>query len=207
MASSARDWFGPRTALLSGSTVDPEDDAGLAARAASDRDAFARLYDRYVEAVYRYCYRRLGHREAAEDATSLVFTRALAAMPRYDAQVGSFRSWLFVIAHNVVTDRYRAARPVQPLDLAAEVFDPDPSPEDLAVMADQRRSVSAALAELSEEQRRVVELRLTGLTGPEIAVALGRTHATVRTTQRRALIRLRALLGVVPGKDQELGDG
>ena len=51
---------------------------------------------------------------------------------------------------------------------------------------------------LPEEQRRVVELRLAGLTGPEVAAALGRSHDSVRTTQRRALARLRTLLGITP---------
>jgi RNA polymerase sigma-70 factor (ECF subfamily) len=128
-------------------------------------------------------------------------------MPRYDAGAGSFRSWLFVIASNVVTDRYRAARPVQPLDLAAEFIDQDPSPEELAVAADQRRLVSAALAQLPDEQRQVVELRLAGLNGPEIAAALGRSHTAVRASQRRALIRLRTLLDVAPDQVQEHGSG
>jgi DNA-directed RNA polymerase specialized sigma24 family protein len=56
--------------------------------------------------------------------------------------------------------------------------------------------VHHALAQLPEEQRRVVELRLAGMNGPEIALALGRSHDSVRTTQRRALARLRTLLGV-----------
>jgi DNA-directed RNA polymerase specialized sigma24 family protein len=42
----------------------------------------------------------LGTREAAEDANTEIFMRALAALPAYRA--GEFRSWLFAIAHNVV---------------------------------------------------------------------------------------------------------
>ena len=54
------------------------DDAVLAARAAGDPAAFAPLYARYVRPIYRYCYRRLGTHEAAEDATSQVFAKVLA---------------------------------------------------------------------------------------------------------------------------------
>ncbi|MDF3038732.1 MAG: transcriptional regulator, LuxR family [Thermomicrobiales bacterium] len=68
----------------------------------------------------------------------------------------------------------------------------------MAEAAERRRSVSEALALLPEEQRRIVELRLAGLTGPEVAAALGRSHDSVRTTQRRALARLRTLLGITP---------
>jgi hypothetical protein len=42
--------------------------------------------------------------EAAEDATSLVFAKALAGLPSYRADGATFRSWLFTIAHNVVID-------------------------------------------------------------------------------------------------------
>jgi hypothetical protein len=44
------------------------DEAALVARAQADRHAFAPLYARYLDPVYRYCYRRLGSKEAAEDA-------------------------------------------------------------------------------------------------------------------------------------------
>ncbi len=53
-------------------------DDALVAASLSDRQAFGLLYDRYVDAVSRYCNGRLRDREAAEDATSLIFARALS---------------------------------------------------------------------------------------------------------------------------------
>lgn len=173
-------------------------DEALIALAIGDREAFGLLYDRYVELIYRYCHGRLGDREAAEDATSLVFTRALAALP--DQRGPSVRSWLFVIAHNVVINAWRddAARSStsRPLDVAAEMADQGPTPEEMADANERHRSLMHALPHLPEEQRRVVELRLAGLNGPEIAAMLGRSHDSVRTMQRRALARLRQLLGI-----------
>ncbi len=110
----------------------------------------------------------------------------------------SFRSWLFAIAHNVVLNARRDAPRHHPLTIVVEAADPGPRPEKMAEAAERRRSVSEALALLPEEQRRVVELRMAGLTGPEVAAALGRSHDSVRTTQRRALARLRTLLGITP---------
>jgi RNA polymerase sigma-70 factor, ECF subfamily len=171
-------------------------DEELVALALHDREAFGLLYDRYVGPVYRYCYGRLGDREEAEDATSLIFSRALAALPTHRGV--SFRSWLFAIAHNVVLNTRRDASHHHPLAIVVEIPDPGPRPEGMAEAAECRRSVSEALALLPEEQRRVVELRLAGLTGPEVAATLGRSHDSVRTTQRRALARLRTLLGITP---------
>ena len=84
------------------------DDAELVLQAQANPHAFELLYRRYVDAVHRYCYRRLGSREAAEDATSLVFTKAFGALP--GLRRGSFRSWLFTIAYHVIADDLRARR-------------------------------------------------------------------------------------------------
>ena len=100
-------------------------EADLVARAQRDRQEFAHLYREYLPQVYRYCYRSLGSQEAAEDATCQTFTQALAALHRYKS--GSFRAWLFTIAHNVVVDEARRRRPASSLDLAETLVDPAPS--------------------------------------------------------------------------------
>lgn len=182
------------------------DEPAQIALARHDPHAFAPLYLRYADAIYRYCYRRLGDPEAAADATSLIFTRALAALPRYHDR--SFRSWLFAIAHNTVIDGWRTnhggAR------LAADVghMDPAPSPEEVVLTQDAGREVRALLAYLPSDQRHVVELRLAGLTNQEIAETLGRSVAATKMLQTRAMARLRTRLkavgsGVVQGSSDE----
>jgi hypothetical protein len=69
-----------------------ESDAALIARSKVDPPSFALHFQRSVTAIYRYCYHRLGSVERAEDATSEIFLKALAALPKHrDDQ--SFRSW------------------------------------------------------------------------------------------------------------------
>jgi len=169
-----------------------EDETELVALAQRDRRAFAPLYTRYFDPVYRYCYRRLGSPETAADATSQTFAKALAALPTCRAE--TFRSWLFAIAHNVLTDGFRTNRFDQPLENAVEVVDAAPSPEDLAVVAEERSTLQELLVRLPPEQRRILELRLAGLTSKEIAAALGRTPNAIDQAQFRAVSRLRALL-------------
>src|SRR5688572_30325296 len=125
------------------------DEGELVALAQRDRRAFAPLYTRYFDPVYRYCYRRLGTPEAAADATSQTFAKALAALPSCRAE--TFRSWLFAIAHNVLTDGFRTNRFDQPLDEVAEVVDVAPSPEDLAVVAEERSTLDGLLVQLQPE--------------------------------------------------------
>jgi hypothetical protein len=58
-------------------------DEELVAAAQVDRTAFAPLYGRYADPVYRYCLRRLRARPAAEDVAATVFERALLGLPNF----------------------------------------------------------------------------------------------------------------------------
>jgi RNA polymerase sigma-70 factor (ECF subfamily) len=181
-----------------------DDERALVAAARIDRRAFAPLYAQYANPVFQYCFGQLGSREAAEDATSLVFAKALDALPRY--RDGSFRSWLFAIAHNTIADHFRAARREEPLEKAHGVAAPGPSPDEVAADAEARRRLRELLTQLTSDQRQVIELRMMDLNGPEIARVLGRSHAWVRITQFRAVSRLRTLMSV-GGEQHEVPHG
>jgi RNA polymerase sigma-70 factor (ECF subfamily) len=180
-----------------------DEDARLVALAKADLRAFAPLYARYFDPVYRYCYRWLGHPEAAADATAQVFTKVLAALPGYREDAPSFRSWLFAIAHNVITDDLRARRPIATMAAAADVAANGQSPEEVVLTQEAGCMVRTLLAQLPPDQRQILELRLAGLTGPEIAAALGRSLCAVKIAQVRAFARLRATLepGSVSAKE------
>ena len=180
-----------------------QDEGSLVVAARGDPTAFGELYDRHVDPVYRFCLRRLGTVEDAEDATAQVFTKALAAFPGFRG--GSFQGWLFAIAANVVVDAGRSERMHASLADADDVIDPEPGPEDSALSSDAARTVRELLTQLPPDQRRVLEMRLAGLTGVEIAQALGRSHGTIRNLQHRTLVRLRDLLGVTGAPEEEGG--
>ncbi len=164
----------------------------LVRRAAHDREALAALYQRYVDGIYRYCFRQLRNREAAEDATQAVFERAMANLARFEAR-SSFRAWLFTIAHNEVIDQVRRMRPVADPDVLDVLHDPGPSPEVLAIERDEYDRLRSMIARLHEQDRQLIELRLSGLNDREIADVLGISHSAVRTRQHRTLLRLREL--------------
>lgn len=158
-----------------------------------DPHAFAPLYIRYFDPVYRYILRKVnGDRERAADATSQTFLRALAALPGYHA--GSFTGWLFTIARNVVIDQARRTKPEARLPEQWDLIDGSQSPEQIAVDRSVEEELASLLARLTPDQREVIELRLAGMTGQEIADHLGRSLGAIRSMQFRALTQLRRMM-------------
>lgn len=171
----------------------PGDDDAVMVRAIADPRAFAPLYQKYVDAIYRHCYRQLGEREAAEDITGQVFRKALESRASYHG--GSFKAWLFRIADNALIDAKRR-RQADPLDDELDWLDPAPGPEELAVNAFDREQLRRALEQLPSEWRRVVELRLDGFSCEEVARIIGNSRSAdwVRQCHRRAMLKLRQIL-------------
>jgi RNA polymerase sigma factor (sigma-70 family) len=68
------------------------------------------------------------------------------------------------------------------------------------IQIDETARLQRAIADLPEHRRRVIELRLAGLTSPDIAQMLDRSPEWVRTNQRRAVLQLQEVLHVTPDK-------
>lgn len=191
---------------------DPARDLLLIEAAIADPAAFEPLYRQYAPVIYRFCYRRLGHPERAADATSQTFIKAIPALrsfrPHPEHPGKTFRAWLFRIATNVVIDARRSHRPHRSLDLPDnvdtgiwELPDPDRLPDELAIAADEARAVRTAIGALPERQREILELRLAGLTGGEIAEAMGASLSSVKSAQFRAFTTLRQMLLPIVSKE------
>ena len=177
--------------------VGQDEDATLAVRASGgDVTAFGLLYDRHVDAVYRYVYYRVRDDAEAEDLTSDVFMRALKAMPRYEPRQ-AFLAWLYRIARNAVIDRARrGGRQVSYEDAiehptADQIVEPD---AELLAHSDSD-ALRAALTKLTPLQQEVLVLRfLEGFSTQEIARIVGKREGTIRGIQFRAIGALRQLI-------------
>lgn len=171
-------------------------DEEIVARAQRDPGHFAPLYRRYAKPIHAFVLRRTGDPEQAADITSQVFTRALAALPRY--RNGPFRGWIYAIARNVVIDSRRRGRPAVPMASAELIASRDTAPDDQAIANESRAALMVALDTLGETQRQIVLLRLSGLTGREVADELGMGYAAMKSAQYRAFLRLRDHLRTPP---------
>jgi RNA polymerase sigma-70 factor (ECF subfamily) len=74
-----------------------------------DVDAFAHLYDRHLNAVYRFIWFRVREASLAEDLSAAVFAEAWQRIDRFEATDLPFHHWLLRIARNVVVEHWRSA--------------------------------------------------------------------------------------------------
>ena len=152
----------------------------LARRAADgDQQAFATIYERYHQQLYRYCRSIVRDPEDARDALQNTMVNALRAMGR--RQPGSLKAWLYRIAHNESITFLRRRRSHEDID---EVADRGA----LAVAADSEsaerlRELMADLSELPVRQRGALVMReLSGLEYAEIGDAFGVSTAAAKQT-------------------------
>jgi len=140
-----------------------------------------------------YATRLLGDRATAEDVVQDALIRAWRNPEVLTNGKGSTRGWLLTVVRNLVIDRVRArsARPAE----VAEDPDAQPAERDHADLVAASVTIQAALRELSEEHRAVVEqLYLEGRTLGEAAEVLGVPTGTVKSRSYYALRALRATM-------------
>jgi len=178
-------------------TLSVTEAAALVAEAQQgDQMAFATLYEAYRPLVYRFLRRRLdGSDETVEDLTEDVFVKLYEKLDRYVERGLPFTAWLYRIAHNRLVDYVRTLprQSAQSLDVVADVPEHQTGSEYRSVL--DRETLEPALARLTPEQRKAVELRfLQGMSVAETAAAMGRSEEAVKKLQARALANLRRSL-------------
>jgi RNA polymerase sigma-70 factor (ECF subfamily) len=172
----------------------PKEESALIERARSDENAFADLYDRYVDRVFRYLRTHTESEEDASDLTQHVFLQAFRALPGYENRKLPFSAWLIRIARNAAIDTYRQRRRVMPWDHVSEQFVSfgTPSPEEAAIRRERMNEVRLLVAQLSADEQELLALRFAaGLTSREIGELRGRSEAAVQKQLVRVMRKLR----------------
>ena len=159
---------------------------------AGDATAFGELYERYRDAIYRFCLARTGTAHDAEDLTADVFVKALQSIDRYQDRGLPFAAFLYRIARNAAIDRSRTLK--QTISVDGLLVEPasKQNVEAEATFQVERSILLGALARLKPEHRDVIVMRfIEGYAALEVAQLLGKTEGAIRTLQHRALERLR----------------
>jgi RNA polymerase sigma-70 factor, ECF subfamily len=175
----------------------PEDESNLIARAqGGEQAAYEEIVRRFQQIAFRTAYVITGSVDDAEDAAQEGFVKAFKALGRFRPEA-SLRPWLLKIVANEARNRIRGSGRRKQLELrVAEGFRPGdaaPSPEAVAVAADERERLLAMVNALAGDDRDVITCRyFLDLSGEETAAALGVPEGTVKSRLSRALARLRS---------------
>jgi len=170
---------------------------------AGNREAYAVLVQRYQRPIYNFCYRMLGSREEAEDATQEAFVKAFAHLGRFKSGE-PFRPWLYRIAANACTDRLRRRGRV--VDAGADDYrleqapDPQAGPEETLERQEQVVQLRSAIAALPEAYRQLVIMaHLQHMSYNDLIRVTGLPMTIIKNRLYRARLMLKeALVGDGP---------
>lgn len=168
-------------------------DEHIALRATTDADAFGDLYRRHREAVFRYLRARCRDDDLAIELTAVTFEKALRSIHGYRTKGGGVLAWLLRIGRNAAADHERRQRPIVPQGRTnTDPASQEPSPEEVAIRADECRRIRLFVADLPEVQRDALALRFgAGLTARQIGTVIGKSEEATQKLISRALARLR----------------
>ncbi|MEK4424727.1 RNA polymerase sigma factor SigX [Solibacillus sp. FSL K6-1523] len=167
---------------------------------------FHRLYDTYHQDVFNFLTYLVKNRTIAEDLSHEVYVRVLKSYERFEGK-SSEKTWLFSIAKNVAIDYFRKKQirdrhSFTTFDWENEqLVSPMSTPEQFTELSDQMRQLLEALEACTGDQKMVIIMRyMQELTIQETAEVLGWTEGKVKTTQHRALKKLREILQKLDGE-------
>ena len=185
-------------------TSDPTDLSVLQRIAVRDTAALAELYDRHSRLLFGLILRIVRDRGEAEDILQEAFMRVWTRAETYDAQMGGPLPWIVRVARNCAIDRLRARRVRAVVHASAidfsEVETTAPAtsiqtPEATVLIAEQRRTLTGALAGLPAEQRHLIEAAFfEGYTHSELAQRFELPLGTVKTRIRAGMSAMRKRL-------------
>lgn len=173
----------------------------LKLRTTRDPEVFGKLYDIYVDQIYRFIYFKVGRKEEAEDLTGDVFLKTWQYINEMGSEViDNLRAFLYQTARNAVIDFYRS-RDQREFVALPEEDDEKPTMEivdekqDLVEkieLASDLEEVKKALQKIREEYREVIILRFVEeMSVKETAEILGKSEGAVRVLLHRAVAALK----------------
>lgn len=174
--------------------MDAQSIARLLARVAlRDRKAFSAIYSLSAPKLFAVCLRILKDRQEAEEALQDVYVKIWQKSEKFSGDEQAATAWMTAIARYHCIDRLRARRPVgEDLDVAADLPDLGPDPEQSALIRSEGARIDTCLEELDPDRAQAVRhAYVEGLSYQELADRFAVPLNTMRTWLRRSLLKLR----------------
>ncbi len=159
--------------------------------------AFSKIYDQYVEKIYRFIFLKVNSEETAQDLTSETFLRIWEKFKEEKGNpIKNLSAFLYQTARNLVIDHYRQKSKTQLISAESQlIVDPNQNLEKEAFQRSDLWMVKEALVELKEDYQNVIIWHyIDDLPIPEVAKLLDRTEEATRVLLHRGLKALRAII-------------
>jgi RNA polymerase sigma-70 factor (ECF subfamily) len=163
------------------------------------RKIFSKIYDQYIDKIYRFIFFKVNSQEIAQDLTSETFLRGWEAFEKSqnpttnDQKIENPQAFLYKIARNLVTDHYREKGKTQIVSADyVNITDPRTNLEEKAVLNSDLDTIRLALTSLKEDYQNVIIWHyLDDLSISEIAKMLEKSEDATRVQLHRALKALK----------------
>lgn len=170
----------------------------LASSIAGDEQAFGKIYDKYIDEIFRFILMRVSNKEEAQDLTSEVFLKTWQYVSAQNKQIDNVRALLYRVGRNLVIDYYRTSgREVQAFDEKEfeKIVDNTVDLEQSISKKSDLQIVFSSLNKLSDEDKELIIMRyVQDLSVAEIAKVLGKRKGSVRVCLHRAVKRIKSIL-------------
>ncbi len=169
--------------------------------AAGDQESLAELHTRYSGVLLAAAYRVLNNFKDAEEVVQEAFVQIWQKASVYDERRGKPLTWAMTLTRNKAIDRLRRVqrrnRLHDEVEQEAQIWDRivEGDSSDEVSSHETRKIVRSAVIQLSDDQRRAIELAyFGGLTQHEIAEKLHEPLGTIKARIRRGMLKLRGIV-------------
>ena len=173
-----------------------------------DQEEFKNLINRYTTPLFNFTARLTGKNNAA-DIVQEIFIKVWKNINKFNPAKASFKTWIFTITKNTVTDFLRKKKSLLFSDLekndyedgkgenylAANIPDENLLPDEALQKLEDTKNLNEILNKLRPMYREILVLHYQEeITFDEIGKILGKSTNTVKSQHRRAIIELRKML-------------
>jgi RNA polymerase sigma-70 factor (ECF subfamily) len=158
------------------------------------QEEFGKIYDDYIEKIYRFIFLKVSSQEVAQDLASETFLRTWEKFKDGGTNpIENPRAFLYRTARNLIVDHYREKGKFQVVSVdAAPVADPAGDLQAKAILSSDFNTIKTALADLKDDYQNVIIWHyLDDLPITETAKLLDRTEGSTRVLLHRALKSLK----------------
>jgi RNA polymerase sigma-70 factor (ECF subfamily) len=159
----------------------------------NSRKIFGKIYDKYIDKIYRFVYLKVNAQETAEDLTSEAFLKTWKVFKKKGKEIENIQAFLYKTARNLVTDHYRQKGKITIISaMDPLIADPRCDLEEKAKLNSDMEKVKITLSDLKEDYQNVIIWHyMEGLSVGEISKILGKKVPNTRVLLHRALKSLK----------------